>query len=313
MINYEIKNGDALSILQSMPSESVDCCITSPPYFNLRDYGVENQIGLEKTPNAYIERLVNVFIEVKRVLKKDGTLWINISDSYAGSGKGAATYPNTATKLQASNKGELNQANIAKCSFGNCKPKDLVGIPWMLAFALRDAGFYLRQDIIWHKPNPMPESVKDRCTKSHEYIFLLSKSKKYYYDAEAIKEPAVSIKDRRMGLGRLHYRGNREIKQEMLQSNFVSIYEKRNKRDVWSVTVKPFKGAHFATFPPDLIEPCILAGARENGVVLDPFCGSGTTGEVALKNNRQFIGIDINLDYCEMSKKRLYKIMMGGG
>lgn len=195
---------------------------------------------------------------------------------------------------------------LQNASGGGVRPKNLIGIPWMLAFSLRDeVGFNLRQDIIWAKPNPMPESVKDRCTKSHEYIFLFSKNKKYYYDAEAIKEPAISKKDKRMGLGRLHYRGKRETKQNLLQPNFVAIYEKRNKRDVWSVSVKPFKEAHFATFPPELIEPCVKAGCKPNGTVLDPFAGAGTTGIVALENNKNFIGIELNPKYCELSKKRL--------
>lgn len=189
---------------------------------------------------------------------------------------------------------------------GGVRPKNLIGIPWMLAFALRDeVGFNLRQDIIWAKPNPMPESVKDRCTKAHEYIFLFSKNKKYYYDAEAIKEPAISKKDKRMGLGRLHYRGKRETKQDFMQSNFVAIYEKRNKRDVWTIPVKPFKEAHFATFPPELIEPCVKAGCQPNGTILDPFAGAATTGVVALENNKNFIGIELNPKYCELSKKRL--------
>ena len=278
-MEYKIIQGDALEVLKAMESESIDCCITSPPYFNLRDYGMDKQIGLERTPKGYIVKLVGVFKEVKRVLKPDGTLWVNIADSYAGSGKGAAVYK--AKGLQATNKGSTTSPKIAKCEWGGVRPKNLIGIPWMLAFALRDeVGFNLRQDIIWAKPNPMPESVKDRCTKAHEYIFLFSKNKKYYYDAEAIKEPAISKKDKRMGLGRLHYRGK-------------------------TIPVKPFKEAHFATFPPELIEPCVKAGCQPNGTILDPFAGAATTGVVALENNKNFIGIELNPKYCELSKKRL--------
>ncbi len=307
-MEYKIIQGDALEVLQAMESESIDCCISSPPYFNLRDYGMDKQIGLERTPQSYIDKLVGVFKEVKRVLKPDGTLWVNIADSYAGSGKGAAVYK--AKGLQATNTGATTSPKIAKCEWGGVRPKNLIGIPWMLAFALRDeVGFNLRQDIIWAKPNPMPESVKDRCTKAHEYIFLFTKSKKYYYDAEAIKEPAISKLDKRMGLGRLHYRGKRETKQDFMQPNFVAIYEKRNKRDVWNITVKPFKEAHFATFPPELIEPCVKAGCKPNGTILDPFAGAATTGVVALENNKNFIGIELNPEYCEISKKRLEKQM----
>ncbi len=304
--NFKIINGDALETLKSFKDESIDCCITSPPYYNLRDYGVENQIGLEKTPKEYIKKLLDVFREVKRVLKKDGTLWVNIADSYSSSGKGAATYPTKGKQL--TNKGSINSPNISNCEWGGIRPKNLIGIPWMLAFGLRDeVGFNLRQDIIWAKPNPMPESVKDRCTKAHEYIFLFSKSNKYYFDAEAIKEPAVSVHDRRLGFGRLHYRGKRDVKQDFIESNFVKIYEKRNKRDVWTIPVKPFKEAHFATFPPELIEPCIKAGCKQNGIILDPFAGAGTTGIVALENNKNFIGIELNPKYCSIAYGRVKK------
>ncbi len=303
---YTIINADAIEGLMQLPDESVDCCITSPPYYNLRDYGNEKQIGLEKSPYEYIDKLVEVFKEVKRVLKKDGTLWINISDSYAKNGKGAAVYK--ASGLQATNKGSTASSKIANCNGGGVRPKNLIGIPWMLAFRLRDElGYYLRQDIIWSKPNPMPESVKDRFTKSHEYIFLLSKSSKYYFDQESIKEKSLSIaaKDKRIGLGRLHYRGKREEAIGNQQANFVSINETKNKRSVWNVSVTHLKLAHFATFPVKLIEPCVLAGSRIDGIVLDPFCGSGTTGVVALMHSRRFIGIDINSEYCQMAKERI--------
>lgn len=270
-------NADAMNAMASIDSESVQTCITSPPYWGLRDYGVEGQLGLEKTPDEFVERLVNIFKEVKRVLKKDGTLWLNLGDSYCGGGNNRGNKSAISNK-QASNRGAIGQ--VAKYGIHNfksptIKPKDLVGIPWRVAFALQADGWYLRQDIIWHKPNPMPESVRDRCTKSHEYIFLLSKSKKYYFDNEAIKEPAFSPDGQ------------------------------RNKRSVWTVTTKPFKGAHFATFPPDLIEPCVLAGSKINDIILDPFFGAGTVGLVAKKHDRNFIGIEINQDYMAIAKERI--------
>lgn len=275
-----------------------------PPYYGLRDYGVDGQIGLEETPEEYVQKLVAVFREVKRVLKDDGTLWVNIGDSYATG--------TTADRQQSKNPGvgaNRIEAQNGVARIGNpagCKTKDLIGIPWMLAFALREDGWYLRQDIIWHKPNPMPESVRDRCTKSHEYIFLLSKSRRYYYDYKAIQEPARTtdfvIRDREAGQmnkvpGRSHMNGLKHNR-----------YKVRNKRDVWSIPVRPFKGAHFATFPEELIKPCVLAGSRENGIVLDPFFGSGTTGVVATKFNRDFIGIELNSDYIDIAKRRLESV-----
>jgi DNA modification methylase len=274
---------------------------------------VDGQIGLEETPEEYVQKLVAVFREVKRVLKDDGTLWLNIADSYWGSGSRGYDFTGKlteASEVQAGSKGTLNLQNVPKLA-GNdnesgLKNKDLIGIPWMLAFALREDGWYLRQDIIWHKPNPMPESVRDRCTKSHEYIFLLSKSRKYYYDYKAIQEPTTTydsnIRNRDIGKmnntpGRSHMNG---LKHNM--------YKVRNKRDVWSVPVRPFKGAHFATFPEELIKPCVLAGSRENGIVLDPFFGSGTTGIVATRFNRDFIGIELNSDYIGIAKRRLESV-----
>lgn len=304
----KIYNGDSIEILKTFTDNSIDCCVTSPPYYNLRDYGNENQIGLEKTPYEYIEKLVNVFDEVKRVLKSDGTLWVNIGDSYAGSGKGCSHYPDgTKGYKQSTNKGMIGKSNIDKgYTDDEIKQKDLIGIPWMLAFALRAQGWYLRQDIIWSKPNPMPESVTDRCTKSHEYIFLLSKSRKYYFENEAIKEEAIWKKEKRAGLGRLHYNdGKRTGEKGKGKENFVCIVDKRNKRDVWNVSTKPYREAHFATFPKDLIEPCILAGCPIGGTVLDCFFGSGTVGEVAVENQRNYIGIELNEKYCEMAKERI--------
>jgi DNA modification methylase len=304
-----IIHGDCMEKLKELQDSTINCCVTSPPYYGLRDYGVNGQIGLEETPDEYISKLVSVFREVKRVLKDNGTLWLNIGDSYAGSGKGAAHYPDNVHNFkQATNKGTVNQKNIRGAYTGNgIKSKDLIGIPWMLAFALRADGWYLRQDIIWHKPNPMPESVTDRCTKAHEYIFLLSKSPHYYYDHESIKEPTVypvgSREDKKRGDFKGKYHAHEEFKH--ISDSFRAIRDTRNKRDVWTISTKPYRGAHFATFPKDLIEPCILAGCPVGGTVLDCFLGSGTVGEVAIENQRNFIGIELNKKYCEMAKKRI--------
>lgn len=301
--------GDSLQELKKMPGNFIDCCITSPPYYGLRDYGVRGQIGNEETPYEYITNLVKIFAEVKRCMKEDGTLWINIGDSYAGSNKGAAFYPETIRDAkQKTNVGSYRQKELRR---GYCdqeiKKKDLIGIPWMLAFALRADGWYLRQDIIWEKPNPMPESVKDRCTKSHEYIFLLSKSPKYYFDNEAIKEPAIyktgSRKDQKQG----EFSGKRHAHEgfKHISDSFRAIRDTRNKRDVWKVPVSTYRGAHFATFPIDLIKPMILAGTRPGGVVLDPFIGSGTVAEAAIKLQREWIGIELNPEYVKLAKKRI--------
>lgn len=291
--------------LQKLPDNSVDCCVTSPPYFNLRDYGVNGQIGLEDTPEEYIFRMVEVFHEVRRVLKPEGTLWLNIGDSYAGSMKGAANYPENAMNYkQGTNRGTLGVATIVK-KYSGYKRKDLIGIPWMLAFALRADGWYLRQDIIWHKPSVMPESVLDRCTKAHEYIFLLSKSPRYYFDGSSISEPCVtydfSIRNR--DETKLNNTPGRTKMQGLKTNN----YTRRNKRSVWTVATVPFKEAHFATYPEKLIQPCILAGCPEGGVVLDPFMGSGTTGLVAKKLGRNYIGFELNPEYVEISNRRITK------
>ena len=286
--------GNAYSVLKDLPDGIVQTCVTSPPYFGLRDYGVKGQIGLEETPDDYIQRLLLVFREVRRVLRDDGTLWLNLGDSYAGSGKGGQSDEKRSTNWQPEygNKG---------ARYG-LKPKDLIGIPWRVAFALQADGWYLRQDIIWHKPNPMPESVTDRCTKAHEYIFLLSKSERYYFDNEAIQEPAQNwgTRDRdgkaESGLtGLTPHRG----------LNYSGDRETRNKRSVWTVATKPYKGAHFATFPPDLITPCILAGAPVGYTVLDPFVGSGTTAAVAKSLGRRYIGIELNREYLTLAEERL--------
>jgi len=349
-VNYEIKQGDCLEVLKTLSSESVNCCITSPPYWGLRDYGTgewiggdgncshkrdskqseltqtghrnldgavgdgiykdkckrcgaerkDRQIGLELTPESYVQKMVDVFREVRRVLMGDGTLWLNLGDSYSGSGKGPAG------NLGGDEK-HLEEKHTKIIPEG-LKQKDLVGIPWRVAFALQADGWYLRQDIIWHKPNPMPESVTDRCTKAHEYIFLMSKNPNYYFDNKAIQEPCTTqegrpsaiVRDRVYGynskqaaLGRA--RGGEETPEPST----------RNKRSVWSVNVKPYKEAHFATFPKELIEPCVLAGCPKDGTILDPFGGSGTTAEVAIENGRNALLIELNPEYIELAKIRI--------
>jgi len=311
MIYYQSENasllcGDCLRLLSLLPDKSVNCCVTSPPYFGLRDYGCNGQIGLEQTPDEYVAKLVSVFREVKRVLRDDGTLWLNLGDSYAGSGKGSnpdgTPHPSRLLGKQGTNTGTVTGKNMPqKASAIGLKSKDLIGIPWRVAFALQQDGWYLRQDIIWHKPNPMPESVKDRCTKAHEYIFLLSKSPKYYFNNEAIKDPVKQdwgTRDRKNG--KYHNEGSGLQPHSGLEKS----YEKANKRSVWTVTTKPFKGAHFATFPPDLIEPCILAGCPKDGVVLDTFNGAGTVGVVVAKHSRRYLGIELNPEYCQITLNR---------
>lgn len=346
----EMKNvilqGNSLDVLKELPDCSVDCCVTSPPYYGLRDYGCDGQIGLEESPEKFVEKLVAVFHEVKRVLKDDGTLWLNIGDSYWGSGSRGYDFTgkwSDASKMQSNSKGTENLSNIPKLvgtTDTGIKNKDLVGIPWMLAFALRTDGWYLRQDIIWRKPNPMPESVKDRCTKSHEYIFLLSKNPHYYFDYQSIQESAaqqdveklskIKFGGEKYGESEDHhfqtysgeaykphtknvsYDGQRpnsmHIRREMGLAD--EQYVVRNKRDVWDIPVQPTKEAHFATFPENLVKPCILAGSRVGGVVLDPFFGSGTTGRVAQMLNRNYIGIELNPEYIEIAKRRNDNIQM---
>jgi DNA modification methylase len=327
-----IYNMDALDGLKLLDNESINCCVTSPPYYGLRDYGIDGQIGLEPTPEEYIAKLVAVFHEVKRVLKNDGTLWVNIGDSYSKllSNNGGYSEKSTLSGFtSASTKGRL--ANELKFNIKlvcGCKPKNLIGIPWMLAFALRADGWYLRQDIIWAKPNPMPESVKDRCTKSHEYIFLLSKSQKYYFDAEAIAEPVAESTIARLSQDLEHQEGspvpgktngnmkasapryggkkyteNPDVFNRTKSGNAYEIHSKRNKRDVWTVSTKPCKEAHFATFPKDLIEPCILAGCPVGGTVLDPFMGSGTTAQVSAENGREYLGFELSTKYIEIANR----------
>ena len=337
--------GDCRFVLPTLEDKSVQCCVTSPPYFGLRDYGADGQIGLEKTPDEYVYELVRVFREVKRALKDDGVLFLNLGDSYAGSGKGG----NPDGGKQATNKGsqsvgclygtgktarEAAVTNVTRKTFDGIKAKDLIGIPWMVAFALRADGWYLRSDIIWSKPNAMPESVRDRPTRSHEYIFLLSKSAKYYYDADAIAERGVGYdprmidkfvpksvngkhvddkqnstnrRDKQRGHSRRHA-GFNDRWDGMTKTEQTSGY--KNKRDVWVVAPAQFREAHFATFPPALIEPCILAGSRSGDTVLDPFFGSGTTGQVAEQLGRKWIGIELNPDYEPLAKARTQQMGM---
>jgi DNA modification methylase len=315
MKDYTLYCGDALRLLKTIDSECMDCVVTSPPYWGLRDYGVKGQIGLEETPQEYIEKIVQVFSEVKRILKRTGTVWLNLGDSYAGSGHG---YGSEIKGKQKTNKGTLFMAQKHPFEVpSGLKAKDLVGIPWRIAFALQAVGYYLRADIIWHKPNVMPESVKDRPTKSHEYIFLLTKSHKYYYDADAIRETTEQVLIRKASRYAKYRAKSHNPKCGITQEEFAHLGTApspiiplthprgRNKRTVWSVQTKPFKEAHFATFPEKLIEPCILAGCPPGGAVMDPFCGSGTTGVVSLKNDRNFLGMDINWDYLKMTEKRL--------
>lgn len=294
----KILQGNCLDKLKELPDQSINTCITSPPYWGLRDYGEEKQLGMEDTPEEFVNNLVEVFREVKRVLRDDGTVWLNLGDTYS-----ATRWSNTPSTTGISQ----SHSDIVLQKKTKLPDKNLVGIPWRVAFALQQDGWYLRQDIIWHKPNPMPESVKDRCTKAHEYIFLLSKSPKYYFDNEAIKEDSkYHGKDKRSDKGNIRYEGKRTSnKDSKAQQSFVTINPKRNKRSVWTVTTKPFKGAHFATFPMDLIEPCVLAGCPENGTVLDPFGGSGTTGIVASNHNRKAVLIELNAEYIEIAKQRI--------
>lgn len=319
MSNVRLLQGDCRDVLKTLPDGSINCCVTSPPYYGLRDYGVDGQIGMEQTPDAYVVELVAVFREVRRVLADDGTLWLNLGDSYSGSGKGPA-----------GNLGKIHNEREIKQTSGivpdGLKPKDLIGIPWRVAFALQADGWYLRQDIIWHKPNPMPESVADRCTKAHEYIFLLSKSPRYYFDADAIKEASITGDPRRpygskgawdldgrplwqRPQGRVRKsvkRGEFDGKTNALPDReaFRAVTETRNKRSVWTVNTKPYKGAHFATFPPSLIRPMILAGCPIGGTVLDPFGGSGTTAQVSEEEGRNAISIELNPAYIDLQRKR---------
>lgn len=335
----DIRTGDCRTVLKELESASVQCCVTSPPYWGLRDYGCDGQIGLESEPKIYVEEMVKVFREVWRVLRDDGTLWLNLGDSYSGSGKGG----NPDEGKQATNKGSqpigtlygktgetarmAAVTNVSRrvCAELGMRPKNLIGIPWRVALALQADGWNLRNDIIWHKPNPMPESVTDRCTRAHEYIFLLTKADRYYFNAEAIRETAVDVAweerydrvgdankslpdEKRNGIRKRNDRfGGKKHNGETTKHSDGSIFTvstTRNKRDVWTVTTSPYADAHFATFPPDLIKPCILAGTKPGDTVLDPFFGSGTTGMVALEFGRKSIGIELNPEYVELCYRR---------
>ena len=300
--------GDALEMLRTLPDNSVHCCVTSPPYYALRDYGVDGQIGREDTPAQYVARLTDVFSEVRRVLRPSGTLWLNIADTYAGKGNQGDSvdpkYPN----------GRTGQTVAINRRVEGCKAKDMIGIPWMLAFALRDSGWYLRSDIIWMKANPMPESCKDRPSRCYEHVFLLTKSRSYYYDAAAIAEPVAESTPMRMrrkfgknkysaGIpGQAHQHLNDYRPNGYAEEDIPLL---RNKRDVWQINSVPYKGAHFAAYPPRLVETYLLAGCPQDGIVLDPFLGSGTTAAVAKQMGRHYIGIELNPDYCELAKQRI--------
>lgn len=325
--------GDVLNRISEIPDQSVQCVVTSPPYWGLRDYGNDQQIGLERNPQDYIDAMVQVFCQVKRVLVDDGVLWINIGDSYVG-GKGQSG--SMGGDYQAARNDSGASLNMAHQTLGGkkqtkptddrammrsagLKPKDLVGIPWMLAFALRADGWYLRQDIIWHKPNPMPESVTDRCTKSHEYVFMFTKSAKYYFDSKAIEEPSktkpgATWSERKaagatagnviVGDG-IRNGTQRVVHGKGVTSNLTRQDGMRNKRSVWSITTKPFRGAHFAVMPEALVEPCVLATSRIGDMVFDPFSGSGTVGVVSNRLGRDYIGCELNEQYVKLSYERL--------
>lgn len=339
-----ILEGDVLARLAELPDESVQCVVTSPPYWGLRDYGVEGQIGLEKTPTEYLTKMVAVFEEVRRVLRSDGVAWVNMGDSYTDGGRGA----DTGSTLQGTrnNQEESRKVRTRENALTGLKPKNLLGMPWRLAFALQAAGWYLRCDIIWSKPSPMPESVKDRPTRAHEYLFLLSKSAVYFYDAASIQEPCTgnahsrgngvnpkcsgwksgtgahrtldhakpggsykgSVPGRKDGPGQ-ERRSIRPRQNESFSAAVKDVVEKRNKRSVWTIASAPFAEAHFATFPPALVLPCILAGSKRGDTVLDPFLGSGTTAMVALENGRKAIGIELNPEYAAMARRRCQTTM----
>ncbi|QJQ21437.1 site-specific DNA-methyltransferase [Pseudomonas sp. SK] len=308
---HRILVGDCIEMMRTLPDQSAHTCITSPPYFGLRDYGVDGQIGLEASPREFIESMVAVFREVHRVLRDDGTLWVNLGDSYASGGRGGGgRYMAERGDGAWQGKGDATGWRSAPAGW---KHKDLLGLPWRLAIALQDEGWYLRQDIIWHKPNPMPESIKDRCTKAHEYLFLLSKSPRYYFDQDAIREPARAqtapeSASRRNSFAReTKYTDGEhgQTAQHRTGRDDVDYDETRNKRSVWTVATASFKGAHFATFPPDLIRPCVQAGSPRGGLVLDPFGGAGTTALVAMQEGRKSVICELNPEYAALARQRL--------
>lgn len=324
--DWFLMEGDVLACLRRLPSQFVHCAVTSPPYWCIRNYGMDGQIGMEPTPQEYVERLVTVFRELRRVLRKDGTLWLNLGDTYAGSGhgwnKGTGKVPQKKRPhIEAGQGVPLSH----KFKLHGYPKKSLIGIPWLVAFALQNDGWILRSDIVWSKNNTMPESVKDRPTRTHEFIFLLTKTPNYYYDYEAAMEPAVHPNDNRQkrckpdhksttygmpartdrkqdNVGKSNYTGFNDRYRDSLPERDTS---KRRLRDVWRISTVGFPGTHFATFPPALVEKPILAGSPEGGIILDPFCGSGATGMMAIKLKRKFIGIDLKPEYIEMSRKRI--------
>jgi DNA modification methylase len=320
--------GDVFDRLADIEAGSVQTCVTSPPYWGLRDYGHDGQLGLESTPDEYVARMVDVFRAVRRVLADDGTVWLNLGDSYASGGVNALGRNDAGRDIGGGGNtlgsGNPGRQGAIAVDNGNLKPKDLVGIPWRVAFALQADGWWLRQDIIWHKPNPMPESVTDRCTKSHEYVFLLAKSARYFYDHDAIAEQAgaSNYHDATGGgyapVGQQAHTGsrksgNKERKAATLRGapsdgvcgNVPWEGTTRNRRDVWTIATKPFSGAHFAVMPTALAEPCVLAGSRPGDLVLDPFTGSGTVGVVALRHSRNFIGTELSAEYAEIAERRI--------
>ena len=298
--------GDCLEVLPTLPEQSVNCVVTSPPYFGLRDYDVDGQIGLEETPAAYVAKMVEVFRLVHRVLRDDGTLWVNLGDSYSHGGCGARDSERWPKQSRNDHMATHQKKNTG------LPPKSLLGMPWRVAFALQDDGWILRQDIVWEKPAPMPESVKDRCTRSHEYVFMFTKRERYFYDADAICEPAthagkiVTLGEKSLSRGQAN--GARVAASGNGTADSVIVKETRNKRSVWRVSASPFPEAHFATFPPDLIRPMILAGCPSGGTVLDPFGGSGTTRQVAEENGRQAILIELNPEYAAMADRRRKRV-----
>jgi len=319
---HRILVGDCIEMMRTLPDESVHTCVTSPPYFGLRDYGVDGQLGLEASPLEFIAQLVEVFREVRRVLRPDGTVWVNMGDSYAGSwgaqgrpqGNGQMAGRSVVSARQINNHPSFETKTGVRGREMGLKPKDLMGIPWRLAFALQDDGWYLRQDIIWQKPNPMPESIRDRCTRSHEYLFLLSKQRHYYFDQAAIAEKALEPH----GPGNIapaeSLPGERATQNSNLRGSLHKVGPRvqRNKRSVWKVSTQRFKGAHFATFPPELIRPCILASAPRGGVVLDPFGGAGTTSLVSMQEGRRSVICELNPEYAALARSRIDAAWLDG-
>ncbi len=314
-MSWRIENGDALATLQGLEPSSIQCCVTSPPYWGLRDYGADGQLGLEETPEKYVAGMVEVFREVRRVLRDDGTLWLNLGDSYAGSWGNQGRKPERG--IQRAINGDMKtpvhdgrypskSSNTGTIPEGSgLKPKDLCGIPWRVAFALQADGWYLRSDIIWHKPNPMPESVTDRPTKAHEYLFLMTKSARYFYDADAIREPHSRLWDESNGApGKTGYQDHTPISGGTPMTSLPNP-KGRNRRTIWTVSTRPYPGAHFAVMPPDLVEPCIKAGTKMGDLVLDPFSGAGTVGVVATRLKRSYVGIELNPEYAAMSRRRI--------